>query len=201
MSEIRFDHELNKRTRLSREWKVKYDLVDNDEDDTLEYSYKNIFIYNPAKNGPGLTGDEIITIAHPLILAMSLTVNVDRHEILPLVNNAIKGVFPQMENIIWKGRVMDLLVDGLPIDCRAETFEVAGACSEFGSGEYTAIQPVNETFFKFSLLSGVSDVRVSASAIFDMLNISDERNGHGPLHCSARLEGPSRFGSRAEVQR
>lgn len=50
---------------IFREWKEKFDLVDDDEEDTLTYHYKNTFLYKPEKNGPGLTGDEIITMIHP----------------------------------------------------------------------------------------------------------------------------------------
>lgn len=131
-------------------------MVDNKENDTLEYSYKNVFIYDPSKNGPGLTGEEIITMAHPLILGAALTMNVDRGEMLPLVNTAIKGVLPNQKSLFWSGRVMDMLFDGVPLDCTSDDFEVAGACAEFGSGEYKNISPVNESFFKISLFGGVS---------------------------------------------
>lgn len=48
-----------------REWKEKFDLVDNDEEDTLTYHFKNTFKFRPDLSGPGLTGDEIITMPHP----------------------------------------------------------------------------------------------------------------------------------------
>lgn len=48
-----------------REWKEKFDLFDNDEEDTLKYHYKNYFKFRPDLSGPGLTGNEIITIPHP----------------------------------------------------------------------------------------------------------------------------------------
>lgn len=141
---------------LCREWKVKYDLVDDDEADTLEYSYKNTFIYDPSKNGPGLTGEESITLIHPLILGMALGVNVDRQELLPFIANAINGILQAPTDPFFTGRVMDILFDGVPIDCRSDEFEVAAACGEFSTGEYKAIQPYNETFYKFSLFGGVS---------------------------------------------
>lgn len=52
-----------------REWKEKYDLVDDEESDTLTYNYKNTFIYKKEKNGPGLTGDEIVTMPNPCRLS------------------------------------------------------------------------------------------------------------------------------------
>lgn len=49
---------------LFREWKEKFDLVDDETDDTLTYHYKNTFIFRPDLSGPGLTGNEIITMPH-----------------------------------------------------------------------------------------------------------------------------------------
>lgn len=60
------------------EYKHKENIIDNRTDDTIEYDYVNTFIYRPEKNGPGLTGDEVITIAHPMIMAMILAINVER---------------------------------------------------------------------------------------------------------------------------
>lgn len=46
------------------EWKEKFDLIDDETDDTLTYHYKNTFIFRPDLSGPGLSGDEIITMPH-----------------------------------------------------------------------------------------------------------------------------------------
>lgn len=48
-----------------REWKEKYNLVDNDENDTLTYNFKQTYIFRPDLSAPGLTGDEIIVMPHP----------------------------------------------------------------------------------------------------------------------------------------
>lgn len=63
---------------ISSEYKHKENIIDNQSDDTIEYDYVNTFIYRPEKNGPGLTGDEIVTIAHPMIMGMILAINVER---------------------------------------------------------------------------------------------------------------------------
>lgn len=166
--------------RIYREWKVKYDLVDDDDTDTLEYSYKNTFIYDPTKNGPGLTGDEIITVINPLVMGMALSISIDRRELLPFIDSAINGLLGNPKDVFWTGRVMDLLFDGFPLDCRSDGFEVAAACSEFSTGEHTAIQPLNESFYKFSLFGGVSSC--SAKLIFVIqfetsMNIPFQVNG------------------------
>lgn len=131
-------------------------MVDDDEADTLEYSYKNTFIYNPAKNGPGLTGNEIVTMGHPMILGMALTINIERHEMLSFVVNSINGLLHHPTDAFWTGRVMDILFDGIVLDCTSDAFEVAAACAEFSSGDHASITPINETAYKFAMLSGVS---------------------------------------------
>ena len=53
------------------EWKKKLDLVDREEDDTVEYSMKNTWIFNPAKSN-GLTGEEEVVFPHLLMLGIVL---------------------------------------------------------------------------------------------------------------------------------
>lgn len=49
-----------------REWKEKFDMTDNEKEDTLTFNMKNRFIFRPDLSN-GLTGNEIITTIHPLI--------------------------------------------------------------------------------------------------------------------------------------
>lgn len=138
-----------------REWKIKYDTVDNDADDTLEYNYRNIFIFRQDLSAPGLTGNEIITVPHPLIVGISLTVNIERPEMLSYITELINELFHNPKSVFWTGTVMDLLFDGLPVDCSGESFTTAAACAEFESGEHKTIRMVNETFYKFALFTSV----------------------------------------------
>lgn len=48
-----------------REWKEKYDLEDNEEDDTLTYHYRQKYVFRPDLSGPGITGDETVVMVHP----------------------------------------------------------------------------------------------------------------------------------------
>lgn len=48
-----------------REWKEKFDFIDDDAEDTLTYHYRNRFIFRQDLSAPGLTGDEIIIMPHP----------------------------------------------------------------------------------------------------------------------------------------
>lgn len=139
----------------TREFKDKVDIVDNEEEDTIEYDYRNTYQYKPERNGPGLTGDEIVTVAHPLLLSMFLSVNVDRPELLAFMQTAVNGLLHNPQDIFFTGRLWDLLYDGIVLDCSSEDFEVNAVCSEFDSGDYAEIQRINETAFSFSMFGNV----------------------------------------------
>lgn len=49
-----------------REWKEKVDQVEDFDADTLEFTEKKTFIFSPELSAP-LTGDEELTMIHPLL--------------------------------------------------------------------------------------------------------------------------------------
>lgn len=54
-----------------REWKEKLEVVDNVADDTMEYNPRDTFIFDQEKSGK-LTGEEVVTVPHPLIVVSNL---------------------------------------------------------------------------------------------------------------------------------
>lgn len=88
---------------------------------------------------------------------MSLSVNVDKKPMLPVVAQAIDEIFHQPTDPFWTGHFMDLFFDGIDIDCTSEAFEAKATCAIFGSGDVKAIKPGDkENFYKFSFFGGVS---------------------------------------------
>lgn len=51
------------------EYKHKENLVDREEDDSVEYNLKNVWFFNPSLSSP-LTGEEELVFPHLLILSM-----------------------------------------------------------------------------------------------------------------------------------
>lgn len=140
---------------MIREWKEKFDLVDDDELDTLTYHYKNTFIFRPDLSGAGLTGNEVITMPHPLITGLLLTVNIDKKPMLPLITKSVNQIFDNPDDVFWQGKVMDILFNGIPVDCSAGTFEAQAVCSVFSTGEVKAVTRLNDTHYIFSLFASV----------------------------------------------
>lgn len=72
-----------------REWKEKFDFIDDDAEDTLTYHYRNRFIFRQDLSAPGLTGDEIIIMPHPCKYQTYLV-----HSIVELKENHLFFKFP-----------------------------------------------------------------------------------------------------------
>lgn len=91
-----------------------------------------------------------------VIFGMSLAVNVDKKPMLPAIAGAINELFHNPADPFWTGRVMDILYDGIPIDCSSEDFNAVAVCSQFATGEMKAVRQTGEKSYAFSLFAGVS---------------------------------------------
>ncbi|XP_055606692.1 sensory neuron membrane protein 1-like [Uranotaenia lowii] len=130
------------------EWKERFDREDNLEDDTLTFTLRNTFIFRPDKSG-SLTGDEMITIPHPIILGSLVMVQREREAMLPLIIKGLSVIFEPFESGFFTVRVMDLLFDGIMIDCSSSDFSVKAVCSGLESEGIIAVH--NDTHYSFSL--------------------------------------------------
>lgn len=126
----------------------------------MEYDFKNTYHFKPENSGPGLTGDEIVTMAHPFLLSTILLIQIERPELLDFIYKSINGLLHKPQDIFFTGRLWDILYDGIDIDCSSHEIEVVAACSELDSGDYKEVQRFNETTFKFSMFGSVNIQRI-----------------------------------------
>lgn len=73
---------------------------------------------------------------------------------LPKVEGAIKNLFGNPSDAFYTGRVMDLLFDGVLVDCSSSDQIVGALCLTFE--DTPAFRRVNDTHLAFSLFGGVS---------------------------------------------
>ncbi|XP_050087454.1 sensory neuron membrane protein 1 [Anopheles aquasalis] len=129
------------------EWKEKFDTIDDVEEDTLTFTLRNTWIFRPDLSA--LTGEEIVTVPHPLLMSVLLSVQRDREAMMPLVSKGVNILFDPLESAFLKVRIMDLLFDGILVDCSSSDFAAKALCS--GMDSEGALSPHNETHYKFSL--------------------------------------------------
>lgn len=89
-------------------------------------------------------------------MPMALAVNVDKQAMLPAIAAALTVIFHEPADPFWTGRVMDLLYDGIPIDCSSDDFSAKAICSQFENPDMKAVKKVDDTTYKFSFFGGVS---------------------------------------------
>lgn len=97
---------------------------------------------------------------------MLLSLNVDKKPMLPMINEAINIMFNSPQSMYWTGRVMDVLYDGIPIDCSSEEFQAKAVCSVFQAGEVKAVRPLNSTHYLFSLFQGANGTDLGEFTVF-----------------------------------
>lgn len=158
---------------ILREWKRKEELEDDETMDTATFYVNDKFIFRPDLSN-GLTGNEIITTINPVI-AVSLIFNKNykliiinvssqgtaivvkktRPPMIGIAKKAISEIFHDPKTPFLTVKVMDLLFDGVVIDCSSQEFAAKAVCAALET-EASGVKKLNDTTFSFSLFGGIN---------------------------------------------
>ncbi|XP_070167686.1 sensory neuron membrane protein 1-like isoform X1 [Polyergus mexicanus] len=134
------------------EYKVKFDLIDREDEDSVEYSIKSTWFFNPKKSN-GLTGEEDMVFPHLMILSMAMMTLKDKPAAMPVVGKAVDSIFHKPASLFVKAKAKDILFNGLPVDCTVKDFAGSAVCNVLKT-EAKDLVPDGEDRYKFSLFGG-----------------------------------------------
>ncbi|KYN23106.1 Scavenger receptor class B member 1 [Trachymyrmex cornetzi] len=120
-------------------YRDKEDVVDREEDDTVEYSLRQLWYFNQEKS---IMSDNVEIYAfHPLMLAITLIIQRDRPSTIGVISKAFDSIFKKPESIFIKTTVKDLFFDGILFDCTDITdFAGSAVCSALQEREEILIR-------------------------------------------------------------
>lgn len=134
------------------EYKMKFDLVDREDEDSVEYSMKSTWFFNPKKSN-GLTGEEIMVYPHLMILGMVAATLREKPAAIGVVGKAVDSIFHKPESLFVTAKAKDILFGGLPVDCDVKDFAGSAVCNLLKT-EAKDLVPDGENRYKFSLFGG-----------------------------------------------
>lgn len=106
-----------------------------------------------------------------VIAAIGLTVHFEYRQFLHVASTAIKEIFHGPADAFWTGKAMDLLYNGIEIDCSTKHPLAKLACNEIRKNKNPMIQKMNRTQMKFSILGGVSLIHSAYSFCIHLLRL------------------------------
>ncbi|XP_011292727.1 sensory neuron membrane protein 1-like [Musca domestica] len=130
------------------EWKDKYDIEDIEEEDAVEFTMRNTFIFRPDL---GLSGEEVVTFPHPLVQVMGIAIKREKFAMLQMIAEGLEELFKARSAFI-QAPVMDIFFRGIDVNCDTENFAAKAICLNFHTGAVKGGVKVDDTHFKFSLL-------------------------------------------------
>ncbi|XP_053979000.1 sensory neuron membrane protein 1-like isoform X1 [Hylaeus volcanicus] len=134
------------------EFKQKVNLVDREEDDSVEYNTKVTWYFNAAKSNP-LTGDEELFVPHVVILTIVKITLMLQPGAMGVVNKAMDSIFKKPSSVFVRAKAKDILFEGLPIDCTVKDFAGSAVCGQLKEKE-AQFRKEGEGQYFFSLFGG-----------------------------------------------
>lgn len=95
-----------------------------------------------------------------------LALNIDKKPMLPMVKKGVDIIFNSPKNMFYTGRAIDILFEGIQIDCSADDFEAQAICTVFESGEVKTVQAISETHYAFSLFGAANSTDLGEIKVY-----------------------------------
>lgn len=87
--------------------------------------------------------------------SIGLAVHFEYRQFLHVAKAAIKELFHEPTDVFWTGRVMDVLFNGIEIDCDVSTTYAKIACEEIQDRQPDKFKPLDNGKYLFSMFGGV----------------------------------------------
>ncbi|XP_058792832.1 sensory neuron membrane protein 1-like isoform X2 [Phymastichus coffea] len=111
-------------------WQEKINQEDHEEDDTLSYTLRNTYFFNPIKSG-GLDDSDELMLPHLTMLGIPNGLLKDRPFLMPIASRAIDSLLKNPQSVFLRAKVRTLLFDGFLIECRGiEDFHGKVMCND-----------------------------------------------------------------------
>ncbi|XP_018346006.1 PREDICTED: sensory neuron membrane protein 1-like [Trachymyrmex septentrionalis] len=139
-------------------YRDKEDVVDREEDDTVEYSLRQFWYFNQEKSV--MSENVEIYAFHPLMIAITLIIQRDRPSTMGVISKAFDSIFKKPESIFIKTTVKDLFFNGILFDCTDITdFAGSAVCSALQEKEEILIREEGLRF-RFGYLAKANGSRL-----------------------------------------
>ncbi|XP_001986282.2 sensory neuron membrane protein 1 [Drosophila grimshawi] len=161
------------------EWKDKYDLLDIEAEDAISFNMRNTF---KSRSDLGLTGEELITLPHPLLQFMTIANLGQPAETQAAVALGLDLIL-KPESAFITAKFSDLFYNGIEVNCAQEHAAALAICQQFQMGAVPGAIPLNATHYSFSLMGAgnhtnagrfkVSRSRAKKSSVGRVLSFND----------------------------
>ncbi|XP_029174176.1 sensory neuron membrane protein 1-like [Nylanderia fulva] len=132
-------------------YRDKENLEDREEDDTVEYSLRQTWYFNPEKSI--MSEDAEIYFFHPLMISVVLIIQRDKPSAMGVINKAFDSIFQKPESIFIKTTIKDLFFRGILVDCTDITdFAGSAVCNALKEKEAIFIVE-GESRYKYGFLA------------------------------------------------
>ncbi|EDW09217.2 uncharacterized protein Dmoj_GI19165 [Drosophila mojavensis] len=155
------------------EWKDKYDIVDIEAENAVSFNMRNTFQFRPDL---GLSGEELITMPHPLLQFLAIANLAQPAEVQAAVALGLDLIF-QPQSAFITAKFKDLFYAGIDVNCGSDHAAVQAICQQFqaGAGNHT-----NAGRFKVLRTSGSKQLTVGQILAYneaEQLQVWQETNG------------------------